>query len=438
MLGLTAAQYRFALALAGVAFLVAAWAPAYTRRRPMSLPMVLVVLGAGVFALPGLPAIDPRDHLELTEHLTELGVIVALLGAGLKLDRRVGWRRWSTTWRLLSVAMLLTIAGTALLGWLLGLAPATALLLGAVLAPTDPVLAADVQVGEPSVAEGEPAADEPAADEPEDDEPEDEVRFGLTSEAGLNDGLAFPFVYAAVALAVEGGTGWIGSWVVGDVLGRVTVGVVVGWAIGWILGRISFAPPGALVALAEARDGFVALAATFVAYGVAELVHGYGFLAVFVAALALRDSERGHEYHRVLHDFAGEVEQLLTIVLLTLLGGAAVTGMLAPLTWRGAATGLALIVVIRPVSAWISLRGSRATCRERRALSFFGIRGVGSVYYLAFALGKSPFRDSDELWATVIFTILASVVIHGVTATPVMDRLDRRRARRTGGAATRA
>lgn len=425
MIALDPTAYRVVVALAGCAFLLAAWVPAYTRRRPLSLPMVLVAVGAVVFAMPGMPDVDPRDHPALTEHVTEFGVIIALLGAGLKLDRRIGVRRWRTTWRLLVVSMPLTIAGTALLGGLLGGLPAAAaLLLGAALAPTDPVLAADVQVGEPSVSPETEGAHASA-----DGEPEDEVRFTLTSEAGLNDGLAFPFVHASLAM-LAGGAGWVGSWAVSDLLGRVVVGTLVGWLVGRLLGRVSFDPPGRLTALADARDGFVALAATLLAYGLAELAQGYGFLAVFVAALALRDSERGHSYHRVLHDFAGQVEQIVVVGLLVLLGGAAVTGLLDSLTWGGAATGLALIFVVRPVAAYVGLLGVRIPARERRAIGFFGIRGIGSIYYLAFALERGEFAQADELWSIVTFTILASIVIHGATATPVMERLDRRRDRR--------
>ena len=425
--------------------------------------MVLVTAGAVVFALPWMPDVDPREHLVLTEHLTEFGVIIALLGAGLKLDRPIGLHRWGTTWRLLGVSMLLTIAGTAVLGWAVaGLAPATALLLGAILAPTDPVLAADVQVGEPSVdrrtrrrrtrqtprprprpnpsigrvdrhLDGR-ATDESGTDgRSGEQEAEDDVRFSLTSEAGLNDGLAFPFVYAAIAMVAHRSAGdWVGSWFLTDVVGRVAIGVAVGWAIGKVLGRLSFDPPGRLVALSDAQDGFVALAVTFIAYGVTELAHGYGFLAVFTAAVALRDSERGHSYHRVLHDFAGQVEQVVVVGLLILLGGAAATGLLSDLTWSGALIGLALIFVIRPLSGHLGLIGSRTTKRERRAISFFGIRGVGSIYYLAFAVERAEFEQADEVWAIATFTILASIVIHGVTATPVMEYLDRRRERRLG------
>ncbi len=422
MVAVDATAYRVVVALAGLAFLLAAWVPAWTARRPLSLPMVLVSVGAAVFALPIMPDVDPRNHLELTEHLAEFGVLIALLGAGLKIDRPLGLRRWAPTWRLLGVVMPVTIAGTALLGWVGGLAPAAALLLGAVLAPTDPVLAADVQVGEPSV--GEEVTETPSPTEWPD---EDAVRFSLTSEAGLNDGLAFPFVWAAIALATSGGIGWFGEWMLMDVVGRITIGIAVGWVVGRVLGRVSFSPPGNLVALADAGDGFVALAATGVAYGLAELAHGYGFLAVFVAAIGLRSSERGHDYHRVLHAFAGEVEQVMTVLLLVLVGGAATTGLLSSLSWSGAAVGVALILVVRPIAGAIGLLGMPVTRRERRAIAFFGIRGVGSIYYLAFALGQADFSNADELWSITLFTILLSIVIHGVTATPIMERLDRRR-----------
>src|SRR3954466_9313971 len=135
-------------ALVGFGALLAGILPRLVERRPLSLPIAFLAPGMGVFALPpALPPIDPMAHPKITEHLTEAGVIVALMGAGLKIDRPIGRRRWASTWRLLLIAMPLTIAAVALLGWWwAGLVPAVALLLGAILAPTDPVLAADVQV----------------------------------------------------------------------------------------------------------------------------------------------------------------------------------------------------------------------------------------------------------------------------------------------------
>jgi NhaP-type Na+/H+ or K+/H+ antiporter len=418
-------EYTLLLTLAGVAFLAAAWLPAALDRRPLSLPIVLLAGGAGLFLVPGLDAPDPQVRVQLTERLTELGLIVALLGAGLKLDRPVGWRRWETTWRLLGITMPLTIAAVSLVGWgLVGLAPASAVLLAAAIAPTDPVLAADVQVGEPTVAEGEGETEELGrrADE------EDDVRFTLTSEAGLNDGLAFPFVYAAIAMATVGAApgGWLGSWLLVDVVWRISVGVAVGAATGKLLGVVTFKPPGRLRALAENREGFVALAATFLAYGIAELAHGYGFLAVFVTAVMLRHVERGHSYHRVLHNFAGEIEQVLIVILLVLLGGAVTSGLLSDLRWQGIVLALATIVVIRPLTALLGLLGSSLPRAERWTIGIFGIRGIGSIYYLAYALGEADFPDAGIMWSTLAFVIVCSIVVHGIAATPVMRRLDRR------------
>ncbi|MFC4114360.1 cation:proton antiporter [Nonomuraea zeae] len=406
------------LALGGAAALLAAALPGLLSRRALSPPLVYLLGGVGLYLLPiGLPEPDPIAHRVAVEHITEICVLVSLMGAGLALNRRVGLRSWSTTWRLLGWAMPLTVAGVAaaamgLLGWPL----AAALLLGAVLAPTDPVLASDVSVGEPVDAENA----------------DDEVRFALTSEAGLNDGLAFPFVYAAIALAAVGGAGWVGEWALTDVLYRIVAGVVCGLLIGRLLGRLFFHSRAEELRLAEHRDGFVALAATFLAYGVTELVSGYGFIAVFVTACTVRRVEHGHGYNNVLHGFVEQLERLFTAWLLLLLGGFVATGGLAPLTWRGAAVGLALVLVIRPLSGWLSQLRGPAGPRERRIISLFGIRGIGSLFYLAYALGHADFGvPPEELWAVTAFTVMLSVVLHGITATPAMNRLDGLRERVT-------
>ena len=398
-------------ALAGVAFLGGAIIPRLVGHLPASPPMMFLGLGLLVFSLPlGLGTIDPIEHSEATEYLTEIGVIVSLMGAGLKLDRPLGWKTWQNTTRLLAVTMPITILLTALVGWwAVGLAPATALLLGAVLAPTDPVLAAEVQVGPPG---GEP-------------DEEDDLRFSLTSEAGLNDALGFPFTNAAVAMAVAGGSasGWVLEWFAVDVVYKLLVGLVAGILIGKLLGVIVFRTPDNL-RLASRGEGFVALAGTFLAYGVTELFNGYGFLAVFVAAVALRRSEHDNDYHQTLHDFAEQTEQLLMIALVVLLGGAIAGGILGPLTWQAAVAGLAALFVIRPLVAWFSLAGTTTPKRERAAIAFFGIRGIGSLYYLAYALGSADFPETELLWALVAFTVIVSIVVHGTTASMVTRRLD--------------
>ncbi|MCZ2824778.1 MULTISPECIES: cation:proton antiporter domain-containing protein [unclassified Modestobacter] len=406
-----------AYAVAGAAALLTALLPRLLRRLPISLPMVVVAIGVAVFAaVDRLPTPDPLEHELIAVHLTEACVIVSLLGAGLALDRRLGWRRWSTTWRLLGITMPLTVAATALLGgWLLGLGAAAAVLLAAALAPTDPVLATEVQVDEPT---GEA-------------ESEDEARFALTSEAGLNDGLAFPFTYAAVAMATLGAapSNWLGEWLLFDVVWRIAAGVAVGVGVGWALRAMFFSAGQRRAGLVERAEGFVALAIVFLAYGVAELIEGYGFVAVFVCACTIRAAERAHGHHQVLHTYVEQLERLLTVVVLVLLGGAVARGALAGLS--GAEVGLAvvLVLVVRPLAGWLGLLRGRTGPRERSAISFFGVRGIGSLYYLAYGLSQAEFAGAEQLWRVTVLVVLVSVIVHGMAATPVMTWLDRRRQR---------
>ncbi|MER7760945.1 cation:proton antiporter [Streptomyces sp. NPDC097619] len=399
----------------GLVALGAAVLPRLLFRRPLSMPMVFLAAGMVAASLPGVPAVRPGEDRLWVEHATELCVIVSLMGAGLALNRPVGWRSWAGPWRLLGVAMPLTIAVAAVVAApLLGWPVASAVLLAAVLSPTDPVLASEVRVGEPSEAEDD----------------EDEVRFSLTAEAGLNDGLAFPFVLGAIALAsavaAPSAQVWPVRWFAVDLLARVAIGIAVGFATGRLLGRMFFRARPSALRLSEHMEGFVALGATFAAYGATELLHGYGFLAVFVTACTIRAAERGHGYHRVLHGFTEQVERLLTAFLLFLLGGYLATEGWAHLTWRGAVFALVLVLVVRPLTAWLSLVGAAGGPRERLVTAAFGIRGIGSLFYLAYALGHSPHfaAEAPQLWSLTAFTVLLSVLVHGVAATPVIRRLD--------------
>jgi NhaP-type Na+/H+ or K+/H+ antiporter len=403
---------------AGAATLAAALLPRLLGRAPVSMPMVFLAVGAGAFALIGpLPSPDPRQHASVALHLAELCVIVSLMGAGLALGRAVGLRRWATTWRLLGITMPLTIAVVAVLCWaLLGVGAAAALLLAAALAPTDPVLATEVQVAEPT-------------EDP--DEGEDEVRFALTSEAGLNDGLAFPFTYAAIAVSVAGLApgGWFGHWLAVDVGWRLGAGVLVGLAAGWLLRKLFFSAPSERFRLAEHAEGFVALAATFLAYGAAELVEGYGFVAVFVCACTIRAGERSHGYHRVLHQYVEQVERMLTVLMIFLLGGAAATGLLSGTTWQEVLVAALVLIVVRPAASLVALAGGRAGPRERAAIAVFGVRGIGSLFYVAYGLQAGHFAEADQVWRVVALVVIGSIVLHGVSATPVMRRLDHLRER---------
>jgi len=276
------------------------------------------------------------------------------------------------------------------------------------------VLATEVQVSEP-------VSDPDAID--------DEVRFALTSEAGLNDGLAFPFTWAAIAISLVGVSpaGWFGEWLLVDVVWRILVGALIGLAVGWLLGKLFFSANR--VTIADRAEGFVALAATFLAYGAAELAEGYGFVAVFVCACAIRGSERTHDYHAVLHKFVEQIERLLTVAVVILLGGAVARGLLASITWIEVAIALAFLLVIRPLSGLAALSPGKTGPRERAAIAFFGVRGVGSFFYVAFAVTHGHFAEVDRLWAIVALVVVGSILIHGVVATPAMRSLDRERKR---------
>jgi len=409
----------------GVALLGAVVLPRVLSYQPVSMPMVYVGAGLLLFSLPVEGVVpDPNRQSVLVERMTELVVIIALMGAGLKLDRPFGLRAWSSTWRLLGITMPLTIGLAVLLGhYVLGLRPATAVLLGAVVAPTDPVLASDVEAGPP------------LSSIEEDTEPERQVgvvRFSLTSEAGLNDGLAFPFTNLAIVLAgaeTLSATAWAVDWVLYHVLYKIVVGVIAGYIAGRILARIIFRSVSG-TKISKAIAGAEALAATLVTYGLTELVNGYGFIAVFVAALVLRTFEWEHEYYRTLHDFAVLIEHLLMGAVLLLFGGMIANGLLAPLSPTGAVLGLLLILFVRPVSGMIGLIGFDTTWIERVIIAGFGVRGIGSFYYLSHALNEASFEEfelivaRDELWALVGFVVVVSIVLHGLLASPVMQKLE--------------
>lgn len=396
----------------GALVLLTAWLPMVLKEAPLSLPIFCVIAGAAIFALPfDISVPNLAADLPIVERFTELVVIISLMGAALKIDRKIGWRSWMMTWRLLSLAMPVTILVLAVMGQaMLGVGLATALLLAASLAPTDPVLASDIQVGPPKSGK------------------EDETRFALTSEAGLNDGLAFPFVMCAIALAQAGQTGepWLLRWLGVEVVWRLSVGVAIGICLGYILGWLVFRLPNR-AKLSRTGDGFVALGIAVSVYGVAEALHGYGFLSVFVAGLALRASERNHDYHQTLHDFSEQLERLLMMVALVVFGGLIWSGTIFDaLTWSSAGYALLAIFVVRPVVSWISLWGTTCPTTERAVISFFGIRGLGTIYYLAYALPKGPFEKTESVWSAACLTILISIVLHGATVTPVMRLIDRR------------
>ena len=431
--------------LAGALFVVMALATSVLRRLPLTTSVLY--LGAG-YAVGGaglrLIQPDPVESAAVLERITEVAVIVSLFTAGLKLRQPLRAARpdgarfrlrlnpiWRPAVRLATLAMVLTIGLVAVAGWgLFGLPLGAALLLGAILAPTDPVLASEVQVDDPT--------------------DRDRLRFSLTGEAGLNDGTAFPFVMLALGLLGLHGLGTGGAlWLGRDVLWAVPAGLAVGGLLGTAVGRL------VLYLRREHReavglDDFLALGLIALAYGVALLVHAYGFLAVFAAGLALRRIERQHTElagetdPTVTAAAAGEAEEAVAtdperapaymaqavlgfneqlerigeVVVVTLLGAML---SLQTLTWQTAVFVALLLLVLRPLAVTLGLLGSGLSPPQRRLTAWFGIRGVGSVYYLTYAIEHGlPEELARTLSGIVLFTVAVSVVVHGISVTPLM------------------
>ena len=400
--------YHVLLATAGLAIIVSYWSPRFISGREPAASALLVLGGFAAFAwVPGMPdAINPVESPQIWEKAAEICVILGLFGTGLRIDRLVGRDLWKPTFRLLVIAMPLTILALALVGWqAAGMTLAGALLLGAVLSPTDPVLAGEVQVGRPT--EGG----------------EHQVQFALTTEAGLNDGLAFPFVHLGILIATAGAlsVGLFTEWALRDVFYRVIVGAAGGAAVGWLLGKSLFDWPEGN-ALSKTQTGVVAFAGVILAYGLTELIEGYGFIAAFVAGLVLRREESENDFHQRLHDFSQSIEHTLTALLLVALG-AALPSLWPYLGWPEVIVAVALIFVVRPVAAWFALSGLGLRWRARAVMAFYGVRGIGSIYYLAYAGPHVELVNEGALWATIAFTIVVSTLVHGLTAGLAVERV---------------
>lgn len=399
-------SYPFLITVVGIAALGMAWMPYFTAKTKFSYAIVYVFIGAILYSVTDvLPFPDPLEERDSTLHLTEMMVIISLMGTGLKIDQPFSFRSWKVPFRLVTITMLVSIALVAFVSqWIFGLDLASALLLGAVLAPTDPVLASDVQVGPPL------------------EKSKDNIRFSLTAEAGMNDGMAFPFTWLAIAVALNQTSAFdFQQWFLVDFLYKIGVGVLSGYALGMALAYSVFKLSKEKAILI--RDGFVAICATLITYGITEMVHGYGFIAVFVAAITIRNYELNHDYHRQLHSFTDQIERVLLAIVLILFGGALVKGLIENITWHSVIFSLLCIFLIRPASAWLSLYSAGLHRKERLAISFFGIKGIGSFFYLAFALQEAEYREENLLWTIVSCVVLFSIVIHGITASYAMRKL---------------
>jgi NhaP-type Na+/H+ or K+/H+ antiporter len=411
------------------------------RRLPLSTAMLYLAAGFGLGpAGLALMAPDPLVYSVMLERSAEIAVLISLFAVGLKLGLPLSDKGWRLPVRLAIVSMMITVALIAAIGMAgLGLSLGAAILLGAILAPTDPVLASDVQVVEAS--------------------DRDRLRFSLTGEGGLNDGAAFPFVMLGLGLLGLhdlGTGGW--RWFAIDVLWAIVGGLVIGGALGTLVGR--------LVVYLRSRhkasvglDEFLALGLIALTYGLAVLGQTYGFLAVLAAGVALqRVKERpgnvpgsplretglrskqanealathsqtaGAYMMQEVQGFNEQLERIAEVAIVLVVGGMlAYTYLHASAVWFV----LVLLLFVRPVSVWLGLLGAPVSRDQRVLISWFGIRGIGSIYYLMYAINHGlPRSLADELIALTLTMVAASIVVHGISVTPLMALYARRKARR--------
>lgn len=421
----------------GILLTAMAFAGSVLKRAPLSAAMFYLVAGYAI-GPGGAGMLDLRlpAGAAVVERIAEVAVLISLFTAGLKLRVPLADRRWLLPLRLATLSMVVTIGLITLVGFfLLGLPIGAAVLLGAIIAPTDPVLASDVQVTD-------------AWDR-------DRLRFSLTGEAGMNDGTAFPFVLLGLGLLGlhDLGEGWW-QWVVVD----VAWGVAAGPAVGWVLGTVA----GKLVLYlrrchqeAVGLDDFLTLGLIALSFGLADLIHAYGFLAVFAAGMALRrvemtesgdaSLEEIRERHKEVDEedlatdprtapthltkqvlrFNEHIERIGEVAVVLILGTLLSAATLTAAGWWFVPL---VFLVVRPLSTWIGLIGAALKGQQRKLIGWFGVRGAGSVYYLAFALThRMPEPLAAELTRLTLTVVAASIVVHGVSVTPLMNLYGRMR-----------
>jgi sodium/hydrogen antiporter len=454
-------SYLAWMAVSGALLLTMALSSATIKRLPISTSMVYLAVG---FALGpqgfDIVRIDVRDDVAWFERLTEGAVIVSLFIGGAKLRLPLRSPAWRAPLRLAGPLMLWTIAGVAVFAhFALDLPWGAAFLLGAVLAPTDPVLASAIAI-------------ESASDR-------DRMRYGLSGEAGLNDGLAFPFVVFALLWLEHGGPGaWLPGWAAHRLVWAVLAGLLVGYGLGRLLGQLAVHIRSRERDTAAPSD-FLALALIALAYVGAEAIGAWGFLSVFAAGMGLRHAERkivhesphpsmspenvalaepdapesdGGRASALSHppaeklvpkatpgalelpsvaagtllaevlSFGDTVERLLEVMLVFIVGIA----LAQHWDTRAFALALVLMVAIRPLGAHLVLLGTPTTTAQRWLIGWFGIRGIGSLYYLAYVLREGlPAALGAQLSAFTLSVVAVSVVVHGITSQPLLARYER-------------
>mgnify|MGYP001607021155 CR=1 FL=1 len=425
--------------LVGGLLLVMGLTSAALKRLPIT--SAIIYLAVGLLLGPTVLNVfhfNPLKESALLEVLTEVAVLISLFSAGVKMPVPVSFARWRTPMLLATVSMAITVGLIAAFAYyFLNLPLGAGVLLGAILAPTDPVLATDVQIRHP--------------------DDRDQLRFTLTCEAGMNDGSAFPFVMLGLGMLGLHELGEFGlQWVLVDVLWATVAGVAIGIASGAALAHLSWK----LRAASPRREllyDFLGLGLIGVVYGVSVIAHAWGFLAVFFAAVALRQTELKLANANVMPApisiepippptmqddvesetpptvsegslvFKEHLERLSEVVLILLVGGML---FIDSWSWRAIMLALFLFLVVRPLSVLLGLPGTRMVWRMRGMVAWFGVRGIGSLYYLMYAIQHGlPEKLALELIQLTLIVVTLSILVHGTSVKPLMYRFWRDRKR---------
>jgi len=406
----SADSYLFYLLALGIITLLAATIPNVIKNKAINAPIIYLLIGMSAFFLfEKYLTFRVTDNVDVIKHISEFVIIISLTNAGLKIEKPFSWQTWKYSFWLLLVTLPLTIIAAGYLGWAyLGLAPASAILFGALIAPTDPVLASDLQTSGPS------------------EQDISKTKLALTSEAGINDGLAFPFTFFAIYMAsrAQDYSEWIGEWLLIEVLYKISTAIVLGALCGYLLYKLIFRFISRETHSQISR-GILSLSLTVLPYAITELAHGYGFIAVFVAACVFGNSKKNLSHMDNLHDFTEEIERVFVALIFIAIGIYASQNFDSLTDLKLITCALIIILIIRPVTGYIALLPTKLLPFERFVLSFYGIRGVGSIFYLTYALSVTEFTEAGILIKITLITIIFSILIHGISAAGIHKKLER-------------
>ncbi|UZO81126.1 cation:proton antiporter [Aquimarina sp. ERC-38] len=397
--------------LLGFSTLLMAYLPILCQRLQISYTIPLLVIGMIIiYLVPTVEDTVSNISLKFVEKFSEIIVIISLMSAGLKIGLKYSWKEWRNPLALVGVAMpvcMLAIIGIGvyIMYWPL----ASALLLAAVLTPTDPVLASELQL----------------EDQTNLDKKNTGLRYVLTGEAGINDGLAFPFVFMAILMskADQSGTSfdsteWFSFYLAYKIVAGVLLGAAIGYAYSWTISFFDKPVKNTIL------NGFVGISLTLFSYGFTEICQGYGFIAVFFTGLFAQyhvDKSKDDHPENAMVLFVEETEKFLVVIWILLFGAYMALHVFPEGTWIHILIAVTFVLLIRPVAGFLSIIKSGYTFKKKMAISFFGIRGIGSIFYLSYALLETSFESSGAIQHITIWTIFISIILHGLVSKRIIS-----------------